>query len=681
MRLWILLLAVCAVGAQAQSELRRSDFFQPGDQVQYRAIEVVAGLPGGSGNGQVWDFRTLERASTALDYKLTYANPTAAPHSGSFPQANTIAIRFINGQPHYTYYYGTDAVLELHGYDEPATGIATYGDKGAFWKFPFKYNTTQNDSFTAQYDQTRSGVRGVVTRSGQQTTSFDAFGMIVLPDGRTLSDVSRMKYTRTYTDVFTAPGVSSTTEVEIQGYEWYAAGERLPVFHILTTFTQTGANSTRVTEGYYQEDEAITYPSSNRVPHLAAAGGDFQTEVIVHNNGTFARTVRLNPTTATGETSASPPSFRVVPNATVRSLRENLFQSDAASFTASGCDDCVVSVGFRAANLQPASIAHIHQIKRSDTAFLIYPGEWNYIFDGAAIQNVGNEEANLEAALFDNLGRQVARVELAQDLPPGGKKLAIFNNLLPNAANSIIRLESTQPITVMMLRGDKQGRQLYQNLPLPLPAATNAQRWIPHLTSQSGGFDTDIFVYNSTSLLKSVTLYPYESSGAELPSRIIAVNPNTWTRYNKDELLPPEASHLRIGGDTDVLVSVGYRAQRADATTAHIHETTLAAKSFKIYPGSWDLINDGFALVNVGEGTAELRLTQIGDDGEEILPLPITLRTALPRFGKYRGQMDNLIADIPNAVIRIDSTQPLVIMALRLSKDGRYLYDNEILPQ
>lgn len=680
MRRSIFILAFCAMGAMAQSDLSRSDFYQSGDTAQYRAIEVVDGLPGSTGAGQVWNFGALERESTALDYKLTYANTSAAPNSGSFPQANLISIRYIDGLPHYTYYYGSDATLELHGFDAPSTGIVTFSDKNAFLRFPFRFGTTQNDLFTGQYQQIRNGVSGVVVRTGQQSTSFDAHGEITLPDGRHLGNASRLKITRTYTDVFTAPGVSSSTQVSVQGYEWYVTGYRLPIFMLTTTVTQTSGGSTQLTEGYYQEDANIQYPANERVPHLAAAGGDFETEVIVHNAGTTARTIRLNPLSADG-TSGTPKIFRITPGTTVRAPRETMFQNDAASFTASGCDDCVLSVGFRAADLETASTAHIHQTKRSDTVYLIYPGEWNYIFDGAAILNVGTEGANVEAALVDHFGKEVARVNIVDDLAPGAKKLAVFSNLLPLTVNTIIRLESTQPISVLMLRGDQQGQQLYQNVPLPLPAAQSAERWIPHLTSQTGGFDTDIFVYNTTSLLKSVTLYPFEPSGAELPSRIVTVNPNSWSRYNKDELMPPDASHMRITGDREVIVSVGYRAQRADATTAHIHETTTASKSFTVYPGSWDLINDGFALVNVGDGTAELKLSQILDNGESTLPIPITLRTALPRFGKYRGQMDNLIADHPNSIIRIESTQPLVIMALRLSKDGRYLYDNAILPQ
>ncbi len=399
---------------------------------------------------------------------------------------------------------------------------------------------------------------------------------------------------------------------------------------------------------------------------------------MIHNPTSSAKTLTLTPLTAAGG-AGQPVNVNLPARTTNRALQQTYFSADAASFTSNGCTECVFSMGYRAAGLENAATAQVHQNNRTETEYQFYPGEWAYLYDGAAIINTGTANANIDALQIDDAGNLLATVNLSTNLAPGGKKLTIFNTLFNNTPDSMIKIRSTQPISVMVLRIDAEGRYLYQNLPLPDKPEASDERWVAHITSETGGFDTDVMVHNTSNSSKTISFHPYTSTGSMLTPVDVTVPANTTRRFAKLALFNGDTSHAMITGSTDVMVTVGYRSRVANSSTAQIHEAKPVGTSFEIYPGSWDVLFDGFAIVNTGNATTSLQVSQINDDGTTTTP--ITLTNALAPNAKFLGLLEGVIANNPNAIIRVEASQPLAILALRLTKDSRYLYGNEILPQ
>ncbi|MDJ0840078.1 MAG: hypothetical protein QNK37_26435 [Acidobacteriota bacterium] len=672
--------ALSAAG-RSQADFTRADVWQIGDHVDYFAVDATNAEPGPAGTGVTWDFSNLPRLPEE-DFSVRYAAPSEAPNQGLFPGANMVHIQDAGPLFAYTFFTVNDQQFVLDGLDLPDLGVVTYSDKNIWLNFPLAYNETQADDFVGTYEFNIQGITGIADRTGNLSTHYDGFGTLILPDGTTVNNVRRLKLDQVVNDVINVTGLSITTRVETTTYHFFAEDSRNQVF------TLTLADTTVTPPGLTTPSKVAYYRTSNgdgnsqaagkrRGAHLTTQGGDFDSEILIRNTGDTQQQVTLQPYDETG-TELDPVTVDLGAGATSRVLAQEYFSPDAKSFGVAGCDSCPISVGYHAA-VENASTAQVHETGRFENRFYVYPGEWDTLFDGAALINAGDGPAKIDAVQLDDDGNVLATVNLETDLASGGKHLTIFNNLFGNNPNSIIELTSDQPMAVMILRISSDGRFLYQNLPLPPNPEPDSSRRLAHITSETGGFDTDIYVHNTADSARSVTLQPYNDDGAALGPVQVDVPARGTRRFAKTDLLSPDASHLAVTGSTDCVVTAGYRARVENASTAAIHEAAPVGSSFDVYPGEWDLLFDGFALVNAGDAEAAVTVTQIGDDGSVLAN--VTLAENLAPNAKYLGLLEGLIPDNKNSTIRIESTQPLVVLALRLSKDARFLYNNNPIPQ
>ena len=413
----------------------------------------------------------------------------------------------------------------------------------------------------------------------------------------------------------------------------------------------------------------------SRGVHLTDQGGGFETGILIRNPETGHRRLTLLPYDGDG-LELAPASVDLPAEATLRLPWDELFSAEAKSFIISDCDTCMVGVGYRAT--PDGSTAHVHQTAVTGNEFSFYPGEWDLLFDAAALINTGAEASQITAVMYNENGDPLAEVTLAENLQPGAKQLSLFNELFPNVADTLIKLTSTQPLAAMFLRFSKDSRFLYQNLPLPTWPAPGEERWLAHITREDAGFSTEVLLHNTDFRSRTVTLQPYNREGLALDSFEITLAGNGTRRFAKTEIFSSETSHASISGASRCLVSVGYRSQLPASSTATIHEAAPLGKRFFIYPGEWDLLFDGLALVNTGGEDAVIMLTQIDDDGQ--IRQSVVLHDGLAPNAKYLGLLEGLISPDPNTIIKVESTQPLAILALRLSKDLRYIYGNNPLP-
>jgi hypothetical protein len=335
-------------------------------------------------------------------------------------------------------------------------------------------------------------------------------------------------------------------------------------------------------------------------------------------------------------------------------------------------------VGYRAA-IPDASTAQVHETGRLENTLYFYPGEWDSLFDGAAIINTGDAPAHIEVIQLDDTGSTLDSEVLETSLAPDGKHLTIFNELFDNTPNTLLKLVSDQPLGVLILRISDDGRYLYQNMPLPVKPDQGDSRWLAHITSETGGFDTDIYIHNSGDDTGTVVLTPYTKEGGDQDPVEVTVEAHATRRFAKTDLLQGDASHAKITGSTNCLVTLGYRARVENPSTAAIHEGPPVGMSFDVYPGDWQQLADGFALVNTGDAPAQITVSQIDDNG--VQQASEVLIEDLAPNAKYLGLLVDIIPENPQSILRIESNQNLAVLALRLSGDGRFLYSNNPIPK
>ena len=664
----------------AQADLTRADVFTAGDVIEYLAVDATNADPGPAGVGVTWDFSNLPRRP-ADDFVVTYADPSAAPNSSIFPEANLVAIQDAGPVTGYTFFNATNQRFTLEGLDLPELGTVTYSDKSIWVNFPFSYNETESDPFVGSYQATIQGLVVVTNRTGSLMTHYDGWGTIILPDGSRVSNVRRLKMNQTVTDVISVSGVTITTEVVTTTYNFFAQGDRTQVFQLTLADSSVSPPGTTVSSkvASYLADGGNQNPplASRRGAHLTSPSGGFDSEILIFNPTASPQTLTLEPLDGNGSALA-PREVVLQAGAVSRQLQQTYFPANAQSFAVSGCDDCIFSVGYRA-TIEDGSTAQVHQTGDFGSEYYFYPGEWDLLFDGVALINSGTDDAEIQVTQMDYDGDMVAQATLETDLAPGAKHLSLFNSLLVNDPNTIVKLTSSQPLAVMILRISNDKRFLYQNLPLPAQAGSGDERWIAHITSETGGFDTDVFIHNNSGQDRTVTFHPYSADGQAMNAFDVNVSAGETRRFAKTDIFDGETSHAAVSGATECLVSVGYRSRQPGSSTAAIHEAQPLGNSFFIYPGEWDVLYDGLALVNTGNANATITVTQISDNGQP--SQAVELISGLAPNAKYLGLLEGQIPENPNSIIRVDSTQPLAILSLRLSKDGRYLYSNNPLPQ
>lgn len=679
MRVFMLILTLMTCGTLwAQVDLTRADLYQIGDELDYKVVDVTGVEPGSAGNGVTWDFSGLARIPEE-DYSVRYDAASNAPAGAQYPNANMVAIQDAGPEFAYTFFRITDDIVTVEGLDVPDIGTLTYSDVSEYITLPFGYNDTHTDDFESTWTVEVQGLPAVSERTGTATTTYDGYGTIILPNGDRVENVRRIFTDQTVNDAVTASGFTINTRVHTLTYNFYAVGTQTQVFHYTwaETFVDiTGTTTTSVTASYLDTNGGGSTPTTfaPRGSHLTNQGGDFDSEILVHNSGSAA-TLTLTPYDDSGN-ALSDVTLDLPAGGSVRTLQDDLFTSAAKSFSTSGCSSCRVSIGYRAAGINDASTAQVHQSSRYDQELFFYPGEWSLLFDGAAVINAGDANAEIVAQRLDDSGNVLESVTLESALAPGGKHLTIFNNLF-SEASGVVKLMSTQPMTAMILRISTDGRFLYENLPVPA-TPTTGNRWIAHITSDSGGFDTDVYVHNTGNASQTVTIQPFDGNGAAQPPVDVTVDANATRRFSKGELFTSQTSHASVSGSTDVLVTVGYRSQLPDSSTAPIHEGPALDSGFYLYPADWSLLFDGLALINTGDSPTTISVVQMDNNGVAIAST--TLVENLQPNAKFLGILGAGLQDDPNMIIRVDSSEPLAVLALRLSKDSRYLYGNNPLP-
>lgn len=682
-----LLVGMCA-SVLAQPVLTRDLIYQRGETFTVIDANVENVQPGPGGANQTWDLSAATRGTASNDFTLTWIDPSEAPGSSMFPDANLAEKQTTEQGDNYLFYQDTGSELLLIGLDTLA-GTGTYDNVATQFVYPTSFNGSWNDTWSGQLQLQNEAFGTVIAdRSGEQTVTYDGYGTIITPAG-TYQNVVRLRSTLYVRDAFSVSGIDVISEVTTENWVWLEPNTAYPVFNYSEGNTKVTAGGAVVSDldvkvGSYIEVEgsggnngggnngggnATGGDDSRYGAHVTVLGGSFETSLLLTNTEDTAQTVDIYPITSSGDALTALP-IAMAANSAQRIDQADIFTADVSHFQVGGSDDVKVSVGYRAAS--GGADAPVHEGPPISGNFYLYPGEPDLLFDGVALVNAGEGPATIRATWLNENGNTNKSELIVEGLNVGAKQLTLFDQLFPELdGTGIIRIETNQPLATMVLRGSRDGAFLYQNLPV---MANDGQRWIPHLTNIGGNFTTDVFVHNSSASQETALILPFDANGTPLAQASIDVPGNSFVRMAQSQLAPAGWSHFQINADSAVTVSVGYRAAVAGASTAQVNETIPINGSFYLYPGDWNLVYDAVAIVNTGDAAANVTATLIEGNGPK--GDPVSLVNGLAPNAKsllVLGQVFN--GEGANA-IRIDTNQPIALLVLRGSLDGRYLYLN-----
>ena len=207
-------------------------------------------------------------------------------------------------------------------------------------------------------------------------------------------------------------------------------------------------------------------------------------------------------------------------------------------------------------------------------------------------------------------------------------------------------------------------------------------RIISHVTSNNSGFSTIFYLENVQDNDQTITLMSYDQNGVVLNSVTKTIPADTSKRFSIAELFGSNInpSHFKISGD-DVQVIVAYQSTTSPGSPAHLRETDQVSKRWRIFNGDWDIIWDGFAVVNMGSGTSDITVAQY-DLNDNLIKKSNVIKELIPNSkGLYiiGSPLGSVFTPMQDSYFEITASEDLALTTLRgtlLSAAQGYLWEN-----
>ncbi len=203
-------------------------------------------------------------------------------------------------------------------------------------------------------------------------------------------------------------------------------------------------------------------------------------------------------------------------------------------------------------------------------------------------------------------------------------------------------------------------------------------RLIPHLTNQSGGFESEIILVNASSAPQGYHLQGFDSEGVLQSSITRTLSPFQSISGTDLALFGTQLSHVQVSEGTQIAASVRFRASRDGTGSAHVHESSRQSDRWRIYPGENSVTWDGIAMVNTGDNPGMVSVSQIGASGQ-VVNGPIVIATAMPVMGKRLYLFEADFPSVDQTVFEITANVPLAVLALRGNLGSDYIWENQAI--
>ncbi len=202
------------------------------------------------------------------------------------------------------------------------------------------------------------------------------------------------------------------------------------------------------------------------------------------------------------------------------------------------------------------------------------------------------------------------------------------------------------------------------------------RRMIAHVTRSDGNYTTQLILTNPSASDQHFVLYGYDADGNVFAEVTDTLPAGETAEYNARDYFQNDAiSHIVIDDNAAIHVAVAYQA-KVGGSPAHVGESNRQAHSWRLFPGDWNTVSDGLAVVNTSDHATDIVVRQRAQNGT-ILDEQIGQANLVP-FGKALIVLDDTFTAVPGAYFEVSSADAtLSVLALRFEKpNSTFLWQN-----
>ena len=254
-RIYAIILGVimssASVVAQEIPSITSAANLQIGEQITVYEVDLTDPNPGPAGSAIIWDFYTLEDASSQT---ATFVLPSTTDFSSDFPNTS-VAVAYENGLQGGSFvtsyeYYNTSGILtSLSGIVNNSGTVLTYENDPINMIYPFSYQSSNFDEFTSAYIVNGDNV----AEQGTISIEGDGYGSLILPYGQ-IDDVVRMHTVIEYSQDIEGLG---TFEYLVERYDWYHPALAYPLLTVISETFEDGVPLVKMRYVFYKEELAV----------------------------------------------------------------------------------------------------------------------------------------------------------------------------------------------------------------------------------------------------------------------------------------------------------------------------------------------------------------------------------------------------------------------------------------
>ncbi|MDJ0838292.1 MAG: hypothetical protein QNK37_17375 [Acidobacteriota bacterium] len=314
------------------------------------------------------------------------------------------------------------------------------------------------------------------------------------------------------------------------------------------------------------------------------------------------------------------------------------------------------------------------------------------------LKNTTDDAASVQFTAYDDTGTQTGETSVTVD--PGAIQILTPVEAFPGVAAThlVSRGDGFRVTTVYQSRKEGSG-------PSYAPAVTTtATAW--RLLPGKKAFTWDgIAVVNAGDAVTGVLIEQLDAAGNVVaerrPEALAALNSNgkavfllssafdevadSSYRAEPNAFFQQESiSHVRVADNTNLVVMPAY-ANRRGGAPGHIIETSEPALKWTLYPGNWDAVNGGLAVLNMGYAPTTVTVTQRAFDGALIDgPTAVSFGGEAQLMPSQKGlyRLNSGFETTPDSVFEISADQPLLVLGLLFDKpDANFLWRNPAIPE
>lgn len=202
------------------------------------------------------------------------------------------------------------------------------------------------------------------------------------------------------------------------------------------------------------------------IPHITNPSGDFTSKLYLANTGDVESEVGFAIYDDEGNNSQS--MLQMLGSGEVKIVDlDGFIPENGGYLRITDESPVVVSVVYQAKG-EDKSRAELHETSAKSSKWRLYSGSAGLTFDGAAVVNMGDEDAFLTIIQKNLLGETLNTVTQGLPLAAGHKDLLVLDSLFPAVDGAYYEISAGQPLAVTALRGDLQSNFLWENQALPL---------------------------------------------------------------------------------------------------------------------------------------------------------------------------------------------------------------------